>query len=125
MNSEPGIGFMCLYSGVGITIILTFMFIPETMNNLPRPFSPLSCPLINFIFKNCFYFFSPSLQYAEFPSLFQYFGAMMGRPETMCPRTSFLGPLVLTMNRPKNTMSCIDTFLSFCITYMYCIVSCI
>jgi len=30
---------------------------------------------------------------------------VLGRPETMCPRTNFLGPLVPEMNRPRNIMS--------------------
>ena len=32
-------------------------------------------------------------------------GGVTGRPETMCPRTKFLGPLVPEMNRPGESMS--------------------
>jgi len=32
-------------------------------------------------------------------------GGVTGRPETMCPRTNVLGPLVPWMNRPGNTLS--------------------
>ena len=46
---------------------------------------------------------------------------MMGRHETMCPRTNLLGPLVTIMNRPRNTMSLHCYIPVIFITFMYCI----
>jgi len=47
----------------------------------------------------------------------------MGRPETMCPRTNFLGPLVPEINRPGNTMSleCYIPVIICMIQYVYVI----
>jgi len=37
--------------------------------------------------------------------MMNYIGGVMGHPETMCPGTNFLGPLVTKLNRAGNTMS--------------------
>ena len=41
----------------------------------------------------------------ESKSISGYRGGVMGRPETMCPRRNFVGPLVLKMICLRNTMS--------------------
>ena len=55
----------------------------------------------------------------------KYEGGVIGRPETMFPRTNFLGPLVPKMNRPGDTIPRIDTSLSCmlytCTNILHCI----